>query len=88
MRGRALAIAAAAAGAAALIAGCGSFDASHDYNAPTPVKTWRPAGGWVRIETPGNFPSAVFACHGTDGVYVAMDNSSSDFVVREDPNCR
>lgn len=83
---RKLALAAAAALVAIpVLAGCGSYNAAHDYNAPTPSKIF--PGDWTRIETPGNFPSLVFECHGTDGVYVAMDASSSAFVVRDDPNC-
>lgn len=76
-----------AAGVVGILAGCSSYDAAHNYNAPTPVKTWQPPGGWTRIETPGNFPSGVFACHGHDGVYVAMDKSASIIVVGHDSSC-
>ena len=87
MKLRTIAIGSALIAGAVTLTGCGAYNASHDYNAPTPVKIWRPAGGWTRIETPGNFPSGVFACHGTDGVYVTMDNSASFNVVRDDANC-
>ncbi len=76
---------AAVSGALVALGGCSAFRASHEFNAPTPTKIF--PGHWTRIETPGNFPSLIFECHGTDGVYAAMDNSSSAFVVREDPNC-
>lgn len=74
-----------AAAAVLPLAGCGSYEAAHDFNAPTPARIF--PGHWTRIETPGNFPSLVFECHGSDGVYAAMDNASSAFVVRDDPNC-
>lgn len=70
------------------VAGCSNgFHNSHDYNAPTPVRNWAPPNGWTRIETPGNFPNAVFACHGTDGIYQSSDNASSMIVVGHDGNC-
>lgn len=43
--------------------------------------------GWTRIETPGNFPNGVFACHGTDGIYQSSDAASSMIVVGHDDNC-
>jgi hypothetical protein len=75
----------AAAASLPLLAGCGAYAASHDYNAPTPAKIF--PGDWTRIETPGNFPSMVFECHGRDGVYDNQDSSSSPFVVPNDPEC-
>jgi len=75
----------AAVAAVLPLAGCSAYDASHNHNAPTPVKDIR--GGWTRIDTPGNFPSVVWRCIGHDGVYVTMDNSSSVEVETSDPNC-
>lgn len=70
------------------VAGCSTgYVNSHDYNAPTPVRNWSPPTGWTRIETPGNFPNGVFACHGTDGIYQSSDQASSMIVVGHDTNC-
>jgi hypothetical protein len=82
------ALAAATAAATALaLTSCSAYDAAHNHNAPTPVRDWRPPQGWLRIDTPGNFPSAVFACHGKDGIYASMDNSSTVIAVPNDPEC-
>jgi len=86
--GIAVAILALAVMAAVAAAGCSNgYHNSHDFNAPTPVRTWQPPDGWTRIETPGNFPNAVFACHGTDGIYQSSDSASSMIVVGHDTNC-
>ncbi|MDQ2875841.1 MAG: hypothetical protein M3Y33_14050 [Actinomycetota bacterium] len=77
------------AGAASLplLAGCSAYSAAHNYNLPTPARIER--GTATRIETPGNFPSVVRVCE-TDGtgVYVAMDASSSPWVLARDPGCK
>lgn len=88
MTGRGVMAVAAAAATLVLLSGCGSYAAAHDFNAPTPARTWQPQGGWIRIETPGNFPSAVFACRGRDGLYASMDSSSTVIAVPDDPECK
>jgi len=82
---RKIALAVAAAASLPLMAGCSSWNAAHNYNAPTPASVI--PGHWTRIETPGSFPSMVWECVGRDGVYDNQDSSSSPFVLANDPRC-
>ena len=66
-------------------AACGSYGESHDHNAAPPAYDIRPT--WVRIDSPGNYHTIIFACHGKDGIYLTIADNNSATVVANDPEC-
>lgn len=65
---------------------CGqSYANAHDYNAPTPAKTI--VLNWTRLESPGSFPSIIWACFHGSGVYQNQDAGNTTTVLPHDPNC-
>ena len=71
--------------AAAILAGCGSYGESHNYNAPPPYANI--TGNWVRIESSGNYHTIIRACVGKDGIYLTQADNNSVTVVPGDPDC-
>jgi hypothetical protein len=68
------------------LAGCGAFGEAHNYNAPPPYKNY--VLHWVRLESPGNYHTIIFACHNADGIYLDQSDNNSVTVTANDPNCR
>ena len=68
-----------------ILAGCGSFGESHNYNAPPPVGNIQ--AQWVRIESPGNYHTIIRACVGGDGIYLTQADNNSVTVVPGDLAC-
>lgn len=79
--------------AAVFLAGCGSYQSSHD-NANVnqelkngQVMTITTPGPVTRIDTPGYFPAIVRVCDGTEGYYVSESSTGIVTVVPQDPGC-
>lgn len=69
------------------IAGCGAYSEANNYNLPDPPRSTDLRLTWQRIETPANYPTIVWACHGRDGIYIDQDAANSVEVVPNDPAC-
>lgn len=76
-----------------LLAGCGSYNSSHDNAAVNQeVKNGYNvagigAGPVTRIDTPGYFPAIVRICTGSEGLYVSESSTGIVTVVPADPQC-
>lgn len=85
--GRLAVVAGAAAVLALLLGGCGAYDEANSHNQPITTGTPDLRLSWQRVDSPPNYPTIVFACHGADGIYIAQDSGTTAFVVPDDPEC-
>lgn len=71
--------------AAVTLTACGAVSESTGHNLPDNMRDVK--YHWVRIDSPGNYPTSVRACHNGEGFYLSQDTGSSIEVVPNDPNC-
>ena len=79
--------AAAVLALALALAGCGAVSEANLHNLPDPPGSSDLKLSWQRVETPANYPTIVWACHGRDGIYIDQDSANSAEVVPNDPEC-
>lgn len=76
-------IAALMATVAVVLAGCGGFSEANNYKTPDPKNN--STAHWIRIDTPSNYETVIWACVGQDAVFIGQ--SSGLTVSTYDPNC-
>lgn len=80
-------LAAMSAAMIALTAGCSSYNASHNHNAPTAKDDPNSNRVWHFFDSPGSFQTIIYTCVGTEGYYETQDNSYPIVIVPQDPRC-
>lgn len=74
---------ASSAAAVLALAGCGAFNEANSYKTPDPANNAQ--AHWVRLDTPSNYETVIWACLGQDAVFIGQ--SSGLTVSTYDPNC-
>lgn len=62
---------------------CGAFNEANNYKTPDPSNNAKLH--WVRLDTPSNYETIIYACLGTDAIFIGQ--SSGMTVSTYDPNC-